>query len=58
MCGPGGKLANALIQLRKDLRMKLKSEVPKDMRDVKTSVIVESSVFAQNDAIEGRRRKR
>ena len=54
--GQGGKLAKALIQVQKDLMRKLKSEVPKEMRHVKTSVVGEGSVFTQNDAVEGRRR--
>ena len=54
--GQGGKIAKALIQVQKDLMRKLKSEVPKEMRHVKTSVVGEGSVFTKNDAIEGRQR--
>lgn len=55
--GQGEKLANALIQVQKDLKKELKSEVPKVMRHVKTSVIGGSSVFTENDAVDGRRKK-
>lgn len=55
--GQGGKLAKALIIVQKDLKKKLKSEVPKEMRHVKTSAIGECSVFTQNNDAKGRRKE-
>ncbi len=55
--GQGTKIAKALIQVQKDLKRKLKSEVPREMRHIKTSVVAESSVFAQDDTIVRRRTK-
>lgn len=55
--GSGEKLAKAMVQVQKGLKMELKSVVPKELRHVKTSVLGGQSVFTENDSIEGSRKE-